>query len=406
MKRNFPNFLDAYVEYADNKWAPRSFHLWAGVSLIAGALERKVWLPWDDTFSYYPNLFVFLVSNPGVGKSSALNKAVNLLQDLNKGYGGNLMFVPSQITEAKFIDVMTQAKAMECGTKIQYHSSGYYFASEASNSLKNIFGDFIACMTDFYDCPPFWEKATKKDGQVTLNNVCFNLLAGCTFDYLSKIITDDNIMGGFASRVTYVIYKDKLVREAKFQGGSAVEETAERARMRAALAQDLAQIHKLVGAFKGGPGFGDLFEKWYPEYEKMRQSLPSEKMQSLLVRKSTTIFKLCMILAAAEANDLTLRPQHWERAMAMTEEVEKELPMMLREAASRKTDTQTGLNQAIFREFVAPERVTMSGLKTKLLLNGFDPMKIESTIDKLLKHGAITQAASGLTLNTDPQAYL
>ena len=227
-KRNFPDWLDAYAQYSNDNFVPPQFNQWSGLSVVAGALERKVWLPWNDTFSYYPNIFVLMVSLPGAGKSTALNKAIGILQDMN-ARTSSLNIIPSQVTEAKFIDLMSAQTVFEYGTQMIYQSAGYYFASEASNSLKNVFGDFIACLTDFYDCPPFWEKATKKDDKITLRNVSLNLLAGSTFDYLSKLVTDDNIMGGFASRLIYVVHREKLVRKQKFQlGGTNSDVTGER----------------------------------------------------------------------------------------------------------------------------------------------------------------------------------
>lgn len=404
MARNTKDFISAYLAYADNKFAPSQFHLWSAISIVAGALERKVWLPWDGTFSYFPNLFVFLVAHPGIGKSSALNKAVGLLGDMNRIMRGNISFVPSQVTEAKFIDLMSRGSSFEIGSKVTFHSSGYYFASEASNSLKNIYGDFIACMTDFYDCPPFWEKATMKDGQRTLTNVCFNLLAGTTFDYLGKIITDDNIMGGFASRVTYVMYRDKLVREAKFQGGEDPE-NPENQEFRVKLMEDLASIHRMAGPFRATPEFASRFEEWYPRYERERQEHPSEKMQALLVRKQTTLMKLCMVLSASESSDRMLRAEHWDRAMRYLDEVEKDLPGMIRETKASQTESQLGLMQAIFRSCRGGS-ANLHSLKAGLQLLGFNPTAVDQNISYMILNKSARIEGTSLKLLINPDAHL
>src|SRR6185437_11776638 len=77
MARNFPNWIEAYCDYAADGFVPPQFNEWAALSAVAAALERKVWLPWGDTFNFYPNLYVLCVSMPGIGKSTALNKAVD-----------------------------------------------------------------------------------------------------------------------------------------------------------------------------------------------------------------------------------------------------------------------------------------------------------------------------------------
>lgn len=410
-KRNFPNFLDAYVEYMDNKHAPRIFHTWTGISTIAGALERKVWLPIDAEFSHFPNMFVFLVAHPGVGKSSALDKGTALLRELNRTKEGRINFMPTQVTEAQFINLMSVSDIYEVGSVKYYQSAAYYAASEASNSLKNLFGDFIACITDFYGCPQDWKKSTVKGGTVKLNNICFNLIAGSTFDYLSKLITNDNIMGGFASRITYVIYNEKATDEeiaykAQLQT-SLIGEAVERLKYRAALVEDLADIHKMIGAFRCTPELGAAYTEWFKVYEKARQDNPSEKMQSLLVRKPTSLFKLCMNLSAAESSERIITGAHWERALSMIENVEKDLPGMLRESKATQVRTQDGVNQAIMSSFIKGMPLTKTSLLGKLLLKGFDSRLVGDTLRSMIDANQISQDPGGrLRLLIEPDEHL
>lgn len=382
-KRNFTNFFDAYLDYANDDFVPSQFNEWTCMSLIAGALERKVWLPWNDTFSYYPNIFVMLISLPGAGKSTALNKGVGLLQDLHDRTN-TFNLLPSQATEAKFIELMGQASPFEIGTRHYIQSAGYYFASEASNSLKNIYGDFIACLTDFYDCPPFWEKATQKGGRITLKNVCLNLLAGSTFDYLSKLVTDDNIMGGFASRIIYVVHREKLVRTGKFQsGGGTASSNPARADYRKALVEDLVKIHNMKGSFTASPEFGAAWEAWFPAFEDERQSNPSEKLQSLLVRTNTNVLKLSMAMSAAESDDRILQLRHWERALAMITATSKEIPSIFRQSKALDTKSQSGLNQAIFLMFEKQPNLNLDRLQSELVFKGFNTHMVENTVRRM-----------------------
>lgn len=401
MKRNFNNWLDAFQTYANDEFVPGQFNTWTGLSAIAGALERKVWLPWSETYSFYPNIFVLLVSLPGVGKSTALNRGISLLQEVMQR-GNTLNVLPSQMTEAKFIQMMGVAAPFEFGTKVINQSAGYYFASEASNSLKNIYGDFIACLTDFYDCPVHWEKATMKDDKLTLRNVCLNILAGSTFDYLGKLVTDDNIMGGFASRLIYVVHRDKLIRNQQFQlGGSTAGESAERADYRRRLVDDLIQIHKMIGPFTASREYSAAWEKWYPVFEEQRQSNPSEKMQSLLVRTNTNVLKVSMLMSAAESGDRILKQSHWERAIELAEANAKEIPAIFREAKSLDTKSQAGLNQAIFSAFGGGRALSLEALKTKLMMVGFEPHRIDATIRQFERGGQfqnVSISASGQTV--------
>lgn len=411
MKRNFPNWIDAYLAYAKDGFVPEQFNLWSGLSAVAGALERKVWLPWSDTFAYYPNMFVLLVSLPGAGKSTALNKAVQLLQEMNER-NTTMNIIPSQVTEAKFIELMGMGQPFEIGPKIHYQNAGYYWASEASNSLKNVYGDFIACLTDFYDCPPFWEKATKKDDRITLRNVCLNLLAGSTFDYLGKLVTDDNIMGGFASRIIYVVHREKLVRNQKFaSGGSADDSSGARAQYRRALIEDLTAIHKMVGPFRASPEFGRAWEEWYPKFEEERQSNPSEKMQSLLVRTNTNLLKTAMLFSASRNSERVLEIQDWDAAMTVVEPIGAEIPNIFREAKSTDTKSQDGLNQMIFKMFISEPELMLSDLKNRLIFSGFNALQVETSIKSMQANGAFKETSVGVAgtkvkLLTNPNNHL
>ena len=393
-RRNFENFLDAYLQYADDGFVPPQFNLWSGLSLIAGALERKVWLPWNSTFAYYPNIYVLLVSLPGVGKSTALNKAVDLMTELHQREG-TLNIIPSQVTEAKFIELLGEARTFDFGGKLIYQSSGFYWASEASNSLKNVYGDFLACLTDFYDCPRFWEKATKKDDKITLRNVSLNLLAGSTFDYLGKLVTDENIMGGFASRLIYVVHREKLVRKQKFQLGDLEAVNPAREDFKRKLLEDLTQIHTMVGPFRADHEFGAAWEKWYPEFEDRRQSHPSEKMQSLLVRTNTNLLKTAMLFSAARSNDRILTLDDWDCARTVLEPIEQELPSIFRDTKALDTNSQEGLRNAIDKEFEGGAALTEEELRGKLLLRGFNPIMIERTVAMYSKSKLFRTVSAG-----------
>lgn len=411
--RRFDNFLDAYLQYADDGFVPPQFNLWSALSIVAGALERRVWLPWNDTFAYYPNIYVLLVSMPGDGKSVALNKAVDLLQEANKKTS-NLNIMPNQVTEAKFIELMGNGRSFteRRGEKeiIHRQNAGYYWASEASNSLKNVFGDFIACLTDYYDCPPNWERATKKDGKpIRLTNVCMNLLAGSTFDYLGKLVSDENIMGGFASRLIYVVSKNKQVNVQPFQlGGFDAKVEAERRIYREALIEDLSAIARMVGPMSAEPAFGRAWEAWYPEFETARRKLESEKTQSILARTNTNILKVAMLLSAAESDDRILKLRHWERAMELVQKLQTEAPGVFRQARAQSSQKSAGnLASIILHAIESSPGVDFETLKGRIVAKGHQMRNIDETISALTACGAICRDGSGKPkILGDPNNYL
>lgn len=400
--RHFPNFIEAYCAYADDGFTPPQFNEWVAMSIVAAALERKVWLPWSDTFNYYPNIYVLLVTTPGIGKSVALNRGVDLLREMNT-HENRMHVIPSQVTEAKFIELMSQARPFQYGSKIINQSAGYYYASEASNSLRNIYGDFIACLTDFYDCPRVWEKATLKDDKITIRNGCLNLIAGSTFDYLNKLITAENIMGGFASRLIYVLEHGKTARKQAFQANGTTS-SASRDETRRKLIEDLRSIHSLVGAYSATEGYARAWETWYADFEERRVATTSEKLQSLMVRGNTNAIKISMILSAATGNDLVLREEHWSEATHLIDIVERELPTVFRAGQAGNTQDQSGITQAIF--MALSEGITdRRALRMRLLGIGHNAKRVDETLTFMSSNGALRAEGHQLTLLVDPNDY-
>lgn len=413
MKRRFPDLIKAYCDYADNGFLPPQFNLWSALSIVAGSLERRVWLPWSDTYSFYPNIYVMLVSMPGDGKSVALNTAVSLLQEV-KNRGARLNIMPSQVTEAKFIELMGHGGTFEetVGAKVLMHRqcAGYYYASEASNSLRNVFGEFIACLTDFYDCPSTWERATKKDGKtISLHNVCVNLLAGSTFDYLGKLVSDENIQGGFASRLIYVVSRNKEVGVQSFQqGGVDAVLTEERRVYREALIEDLTQITQMAGSMQASPEFGRAWEAWYHPYEKTRRELESEKAQALLARTNGNILKVAIILSAAESNDRILKAHHWERAHELVAANALETPRTLRVARATSSDRNNlNITSAVLDLVEKIPNILHDKVRSRLKVRGYNSNAVDAAVSALINEGAIGNApAGGLELLRDPNNYL
>lgn len=346
---------------------------------------------------------------PGDGKSMALGTGVKLLQAVNaKTSAINIM--PNQVTEAKFIELMGNGKSFTerklDREVIHRQNAGYYFASEASNELKNVFGDFIACLTSFYDCPDTWERGTKKDGKkIQLANVCMNMIAGSTFDYLGKLVNDENIQGGFASRLIYVVSKNKEVFDQKFQIGIGNSST-ERDAYREALIEDLTAISRMVGPMKATPEFGKAWEAWYPAFERKRRGLISEKLQSLLARTNTNVLKVAILLSAAESDDRELRVEHWNRAVELVLPVYDGIPSLFRQARANSSDpANINVASAIIAMVERESGLNKERIQNKLgTRKGIRHHQIDQAIQSLVGEKILGRdAAGGLYLvgNTD-----
>jgi hypothetical protein len=104
MARNHADWLKAFVDYASYGEAPKRMYFWTGVSTLAGALRRRVWID-QFYFQWYCNMYVILVAPPGVvSKTTTADVGMNLLRQV-PGIG----FGPSVVTWQALVQGFAQA---------------------------------------------------------------------------------------------------------------------------------------------------------------------------------------------------------------------------------------------------------------------------------------------------------
>jgi hypothetical protein len=381
--------------YCLDGFTPEIFNLWTGISIIAAALERKVWFEYSDTFHRYPNIFVLLVATPGQGKSTALNRGLGLLRDIP---GSPVNILPSQLTEAALLIEMSRAKKpFYVAGQEHFQSAGYFAASEASDSIKEVYGDITSSMTNLYDCLPEWSKSTKSEGNIPIKNACLNVFAGCTFDYLRKIVTESNTQGGFASRLTYVICREEKIRSNVFPDVPTSEEALARRLQRSRLVNDLRRINEMRGPFAFTSEFREAFTAWNIELQQRRKEIRSEDMKSLSVRLGDTMFKLCMIMSAAESSDRIMKLAHFKKAEKLTRALEEDLPSVFRDSKAGNVKDPGGIYNTVQKIFSGPGREELSRnyILQKLTSYNFDPIRAKQTVEAFIESNMLVRTESG-----------
>ena len=107
MARNFRDWLEAFCDYAQYGEAPRRMYFWVGVSAVAGALRRKVWID-QAYFRWHPNFYIILVAPPGiVSKSTTASIAMRLLRRVPR-----IKFGPDVVTWQALVGAFAEATEM------------------------------------------------------------------------------------------------------------------------------------------------------------------------------------------------------------------------------------------------------------------------------------------------------
>lgn len=316
--RNYPDFIEAFLESVSSMGVPERYKIWSAISIVAGALERKVWLMHKD-YTLYPNLFVVIVGGPGVGKSTVASRAVKILS----GVPG-IAFSGNKINEASFLDELTEIgewKKFEFEGQKYSHSACFLFASEAATSFAEMYpGSSIAgTLTDLFNCgdEEGWSekrgftKRTKKEGRVTILNPCINMLACTTSTWLtSKMLTKEEVLGGFGARIIIVNHKGSVVRDNIWK-----DPTVKSHMENKELVNDLLHISKLKGPFELSASWREAYKELGDAHQKNRNETPvSDIMESVAERKMTQAAKVSMILSASRQSSLVVEADDFIKA--------------------------------------------------------------------------------------------
>lgn len=320
MARELQDWLEAYLTYTDNSESPLSYHTWCGLSVIAGALQRRIYLKWGLGQVIYPNLYVVLIGPSGrTRKGVALGIAKDFLKQIKtisiapeSSSGRQAMILAMKRSFINFQD--------PTDGKVKFHCAITAFSEELSVFLGQ--GDiaYLSNLTDWYDSKDDWEYETVGRGKDTLQGLCLNLMGGTAPDWIQSMIPPEAVGGGFTSRVIFVVEerKRKIVPE-HFVTDAEKE-------LQGKLVRDLERISKLAGAVEFTDEGKKLYTDWYiqqdTELSLGRPVIDDTRFAGYCERRATHIRKLMMLCSASRGDDLTIRAEDFHRAKGLLEAVE------------------------------------------------------------------------------------
>ncbi len=287
MERIYEDWLKAFVDYASFGEAPLSFYYWVGVSAIAGALRRRVWID-QGYFRWAPNFYIILVAPPGiVSKSTTASIGMNLLRRV-KG----VKFGPDVVTWQKLAQSLAQSlELFDLGNGTMMPMSAVTIeSSEFGTFLNPNDREMVDVLVSLWDGKQgTFIKSTKTQGE----------------DVIEKYADEKR---------NYVAYP-KLALPSNFDN------------MGDNLVIDLERISLLKGSFTITADALRWGEKWYEDHFKHKPPhLDNDRFGGYLARKQTHIHKLAMVLSASTRSDLIIDRPILARANDVITSLELDMP--------------------------------------------------------------------------------
>lgn len=310
MSREVNDWLTGYLKYTENSEPPISYHTWAGLSLIAGALQRKVYIRWGFEV-IYPNLYVVLVGPSGrARKGVALGIAKDILMNLP-----GVSIAPEATSREALILAMKRSLSNfsdDTTGVIKFHCSITAFSEELSVLLGQSDIKFLANLTDWYDSRERWEYETIGRGKDALQGPCVNLLGATAPDWLQSMLPQEAVGGGFTSRVIFVVEDKKgktipkpVLTEAEIELGSA-------------LTRDLERINQLAGEMRFTERGEQAYTEWYTREDAAlnngHAAVEDPRFSGYCERRATHLRKLMILVSASRGDDMEITEGDFKRS--------------------------------------------------------------------------------------------
>lgn len=317
------SLIDDYLELTENGPSPRIFKLWSAISMVAACLERRVWHHTGGPSPFYPNVFVLLVANPGIGKSQAINPVAGLLRK-----SACFHIAPMDVTRAALLEYLADDKVRERvelnGELIEYHSA-MMISSEFGVLVQGHEINFMSMFCALYDCDAYIDNSRihRSGKDLYIPNPQITLLAGTQPKFLAVTFPEAAWSQGFMARMIMVHSKEKhhvdLYRTTPWNG-----------ELELSIVERLQRLKKMQGPFPATEAAENAIRDWHFGGEVPVPTNP--RLLHYNGRRLAHLLKLCMVSAASDCRQSITLPD-FRQALKWLLDAEETMPFVFRDMA-------------------------------------------------------------------------
>lgn len=344
-----------------------SLSLWTGIFVLSSILKRNAHIRWAEGI-LPPNMFIFLVSEPGVGrKTTCISKAYSVLEGVMDHVKRPEMHVvrkPKIVTgsitpEALIDELAPRYQRVKVPTQVRQFSGDKYLGTKTEERVVQISSGSTMCMiiselstaidqkrynvgliarlTSLYDGVAGDGRTTLSKKQTVLKNPYITLLGGTTPTEMQSTFPDEAKGGGFVSRTIFVL-SSRPTRVYAFpptwEGLPRIEDLQKR----------LAWIiDHATGTYEFSPEAKQAHEDWYMDWYEELYTMDSRN-QHIYVRHDNQILRLAIIIRASryeKGNIITL--EDWELARELMDATRRTSAGLLNPVPRARSEIQNDL---------------------------------------------------------------
>lgn len=389
------SWIDDLLREHQDVETPVSWLFWSLLTCISAAAANSYTLrTLKGNLIYYPNLYVMLLGDSGLGKGFPVNLAKRLVQaaEITRVIAGrsSIQAIVKELATTKSIQ----------GKPVITDSRGYIVNGELSTAIIAD-PDSLTILTDLFDrnYNPSWTNMLKGDGHEKLKEPYITCLFGSSPAHFYDSIPQANIEGGYIGR-NLIIYEEKRAKDLDLLDSE--EESIDEDRFTSYIVPTyVPHLLRIACATKRmipHTSARDMYNTWRREW-RANQGIYNDRT-GFVTRVPDHVLKVAMCLALARYDfDGCISEQNITDAIvAVTSLI----------YASRKASEGGGLDPLaqVTKKVVdylisAPDNQLT---RTDLLIKGFgnfDSTTLDKVIDTLLEMKWVKRVKIGIGKNAD-----
>lgn len=384
------NLIESFMDLTENELSPEIFRRWSGISMIAGAMERRIWAKVGPRFTY-PNLYVLLVAPPGVGKY-----VIELVRDLwsNAKEPGTRLpafkVAPDSMSKASLMDTLADSKRTILkpqGGMETFHSL-LVAAEEFGVLLPEYDKEYIGSLNSIFNNKDKHEERRRASivKHLDIENPTLNMLGGVQPGWLASSFPEEAWSTGLTRRMIMVYAPEGIKRNI-------FEERDDLSGLKTHISQRLGKISKMYGQMRWEQVAADHVRDW--DLDGGKPAPTHTKLVNYNRTRTLLAIKLAMVASLARSTEMAIRLQDVEQAIAWLLHAETIMPDIFR-AMLGKSDIQMveEMHFLLMAQYVRNGRKPIKGQMLYAFLQQRVPSdKVEKIIDIAEKANFIARVA-------------